>query len=48
MTKVATPTLKQTNSKKINVEYTTGDIAIGVVIGIQCALALSVIVYHLI
>ena len=48
MTKVATPTLKKANQKKITLEYTTGDIAIGVVIGIQCTLALSVILYHII
>jgi len=40
--------IKTTTKKPIASKYSTEDIAIGLLIGFQCALALTVIVYHLI
>jgi len=41
--------LSKSKSMKINLsKYTKEDLAIGILIGFQCILAFSVIVYHLV
>lgn len=48
MTKVAYSPVKKATKRRFFAQYSSEDIAVGFIIGVQCALALSVILYHLI